>query len=121
MNPMIDRLRSRTAAFAHDLLTIPVAWLLAYWLRFNLDRIPHEFITGALHSLPWVILIQGGVYWICSASIAGSGALPRCPTWCASPRPCWSARRWCWSRSSPSIARRMFRVRCPSSISGFNC
>lgn len=64
MNPMIDRLRSRTAAFAHDLLTIPVAWLLAYWLRFNLDSIPPEFLTSALHSLPWVMLIQGVIYWL---------------------------------------------------------
>ncbi|MBK1641173.1 polysaccharide biosynthesis protein [Chromatium okenii] len=63
MNPMIDRLRSRTAAFAHDLLTVPVSWLLAYWLRFNLDHVPPEFISGALHSLPWVILIQGTIYW----------------------------------------------------------
>ncbi len=64
MNPAIDRLRSRTAAFVHDLLTIPVAWLLAYWLRFNLDHIPPEFLAGALKSLPWVILIQGSVYWL---------------------------------------------------------
>ena len=64
MNPLIDRLRSRTAAFAHDLLTIPVAWLLAYWLRFNLDSIPPEFLSSALHSLPWVMLIQGAVYWL---------------------------------------------------------
>ncbi|MBK1717432.1 polysaccharide biosynthesis protein [Thiocystis violacea] len=64
MNPIIDRLRSRTAALSHDLLTIPAAWLLAYWLRFNLDRIPAEFIAGALQALPWVILIQGSVYWL---------------------------------------------------------
>ncbi len=63
MNPMIDRLRTRTAAFAHDVLTVPVSWLLAYWLRFNLDQVPPEFVSGALHSLPWVILIQGTIYW----------------------------------------------------------
>jgi FlaA1/EpsC-like NDP-sugar epimerase len=63
MNPLIDRLRSRSAAFVHDLLTIPASWLLAYWLRFNLDRIPPDFVTGALQSLPWVILMQGSIYW----------------------------------------------------------
>jgi FlaA1/EpsC-like NDP-sugar epimerase len=63
MNPMIDRLRSRTAALTHDLLTVPISWLLAYWLRFNLDQVPPEFISGALNSLPWVILIQGTIYW----------------------------------------------------------
>ncbi|QIK36821.1 polysaccharide biosynthesis protein [Caldichromatium japonicum] len=64
MNPLIDRLRSRTAAFGHDLLTIPLAWLLAYWLRFNLDAIPVEFLDAALGALPWVIPIQAGVYWL---------------------------------------------------------
>ncbi|NEX18744.1 polysaccharide biosynthesis protein [Thiorhodococcus mannitoliphagus] len=64
MHPVIDRLRSRTAAFAHDLLTIPVAWFLAYWLRFNLDRIPPEFVASWLESLPWVIVVQGAVYWL---------------------------------------------------------
>lgn len=63
MHPVIDRLRSRTAAFAHDLITIPIAWLLAYWLRFNLDVIPSDFMASALQSLPWVILLQGAVYW----------------------------------------------------------
>lgn len=64
MNPLIDRLRTRTAAFIHDVLTIPASWLLAYWLRFNLDQIPPEFMSGALTSLPWVILIQGTIYWL---------------------------------------------------------
>ncbi|MBK1693427.1 polysaccharide biosynthesis protein [Chromatium weissei] len=64
MNLLIDRLRTRTAAFIHDVLTIPVSWLLAYWLRFNLDHIPPEFINGALQSLPWVLLIQSAIYWL---------------------------------------------------------
>jgi len=64
MNPLVDRLRSRTAAFTHDFISIPVAWFLAYWLRFNLDQIPPEFITSAWHSLPWVLLIQGTMCWI---------------------------------------------------------
>ncbi|MTW19474.1 polysaccharide biosynthesis protein [Allochromatium palmeri] len=64
MNPFVDRLRSRTAAFTHDLLSIPVAWMLAYWLRFNLDTVPPEFLHGALQALPWLIPIQAGVYWL---------------------------------------------------------
>ena len=64
MNPLIDRLRSRTAAFTHDLLTIPLAWLVAYWLRFNLDPIPPDFLAAALSAMPWVIMIQGTVYWL---------------------------------------------------------
>lgn len=64
MNPRFERFRSRTAAFTHDLLMIPVAWLLAYWLRFNLGEIPAEFLEGAVLALPLVILIQGAVNWM---------------------------------------------------------
>jgi FlaA1/EpsC-like NDP-sugar epimerase len=64
VNRWFDRLRSRTAAFAHDLAMIPVAWLLAYWLRFNLGIIPEPFLEGALTSLPLVILVQGTVNWL---------------------------------------------------------
>ncbi len=63
MSPLFDRLRSRTAAMTHDLLTIPVAWLAAYWLRFNLGTIPAEYLDGALVALPLVILVQGSVLW----------------------------------------------------------
>ena len=59
MNPSFDRLRNRTVAFLHDLLMVPVAWLLAYWLRFNLGVIPPAFFEGALLALPLVMLCQG--------------------------------------------------------------
>lgn len=55
-------LRSRTAAFMHDLLAIPAAWLLAYWLRFNLEQIPEKFLATALEVLPLIIVVQGLVY-----------------------------------------------------------
>jgi len=64
VSPLIERLRSRTAAFVHDLLTIPIAWLCAYWLRFNLGEIPVEFRDAALTALPLVILVQGTVFWL---------------------------------------------------------
>jgi FlaA1/EpsC-like NDP-sugar epimerase len=63
VSPWFDRLRSRTAAFAHDLVMVPVAWLLAYWLRFNLGIIPSEFWEASLDALPWVVVIQGSVFW----------------------------------------------------------
>ena len=53
------RLRSRGAAFAHDLLMIPAAWLGALWLRFNLDSIPAEFLDQALAVLPVIVVVQG--------------------------------------------------------------
>jgi FlaA1/EpsC-like NDP-sugar epimerase len=64
MTPWVDRLRSRTVAFTHDLATVPVAWLLAYWLRFNLGAIPDIFLERALLALPLVMLIQGAVFWL---------------------------------------------------------
>ncbi len=64
MKAWIDRLRSRTAAFVHDLVMIPAAWFLAFWLRFNLGDIPQEFVDGALTALPLVILVQGLVNWM---------------------------------------------------------
>lgn len=46
----------------HDLVMIPVAWLGAYWLRFNLGAIPENYLQGALDSLLVVVLIQGLVF-----------------------------------------------------------
>jgi FlaA1/EpsC-like NDP-sugar epimerase len=63
---MRDRLRyfrSRYVAFAHDVAMIPMAWLGAYWLRFNLDAIPSEFLAVALAMLPVVMLVQGATFW----------------------------------------------------------
>lgn len=46
---------SRTiAAFVFDVCAAGGAWLLAYWLRFNLD-IPTEFQNAAIVSLLWVL------------------------------------------------------------------
>lgn len=63
MEQMSRILRTRSAAFAHDIAMIPAAWLGAYWLRFNLDGIPEEFWQQALRMLPVMILVQGGLFW----------------------------------------------------------
>lgn len=60
---LIDRLRNRTAAFVHDLIMVPVAWLGAYWLRFNLDVIPQPYLEAAMLALPILLVVQGGVFW----------------------------------------------------------
>lgn len=58
MRHLIDRLRTRTAAFVHDLLMVPLAWLGAYWLRENLGTLtPEMFIQAAWHLLA-VIPVQ---------------------------------------------------------------
>jgi FlaA1/EpsC-like NDP-sugar epimerase len=51
-------------AFVHDLAMIPAAWLLAYWLRFNLGPIPDVSWHAALTSLMLVIPIQAAVFWL---------------------------------------------------------
>ncbi|UCE88812.1 MAG: polysaccharide biosynthesis protein [Pseudomonadota bacterium] len=56
-------LRSSGAAFAHDLLMIPLAWLAAYWLRFNLQAIPPAFLADSLSTLLVVMPVQGIVFW----------------------------------------------------------
>ena len=50
-------------AFVHDLLMIPLAWLAAYWLRFNLEEIPAPFFEQALWGLLLVAPIQSLVAW----------------------------------------------------------
>lgn len=54
----------RAAAFLHDFLSIPIAWLGAYWLRFNMGEIPPEVFSHAISMLPWVMLFQTIAFWI---------------------------------------------------------
>jgi len=55
--------QSRWIAILHDILVIPVAWLGAYWLRFNLDGIPEESLMIAMQILPYVMMVQTVAYW----------------------------------------------------------
>ncbi len=63
MMPWFQRARSRVLVFLHDLLMIPVAWGLTYWVRFNLAYIPPEFITEAVTMLPLVMGVMGASFW----------------------------------------------------------
>jgi FlaA1/EpsC-like NDP-sugar epimerase len=56
-------LRSRAAALSHDLTMIPIAWLGAYWLRFNLEAVPAPYIDRALALAPAVMAVQGALAW----------------------------------------------------------
>lgn len=58
------RLRQGFIAFLHDLAMVPVAWMGAYWLRFNLDSIPDPFLSQAFLLLPLVWATQGIMFWI---------------------------------------------------------
>ena len=40
------------------MLMIPLAWMGAYWLRYNLEAIPDAFLQSAVFALPVVITVQ---------------------------------------------------------------
>jgi FlaA1/EpsC-like NDP-sugar epimerase len=52
----------RLLAFGHDVAATGIAWVLAFWLRFNLD-IPPEFAEVMLTRLPWVLAIYAAAFW----------------------------------------------------------
>ncbi len=51
-----------TLAFLHDIFATIAAWLIAYWLRFNL-HVPQPYATLMLDTLLWVVPIQALVFW----------------------------------------------------------
>jgi FlaA1/EpsC-like NDP-sugar epimerase len=55
-------LKTRWAALAHDLVMIPVAWLLAYWIRYTIGEFPDALLQRALYLLPLMVLIQGSTF-----------------------------------------------------------
>lgn len=63
MNITLDRLRTPVLVLVHDLFIVPLAWLGAYWLRFNLEPIPQEVLLASLKFLPWVVSIQGVCFY----------------------------------------------------------
>ncbi len=46
----------------HDIAVAALAWLGAYWLRFNL-AVPPEYQAAALSTLAWVVPLQAVVFW----------------------------------------------------------
>jgi FlaA1/EpsC-like NDP-sugar epimerase len=49
-------------ALLHDVSAVAVAWLAAYWLRFNLD-IPVGYLAQAVTMLPWVLPVNLATFW----------------------------------------------------------
>ncbi len=49
-------------AFAHDVVASGIAWMAAFWLRFNLE-VPREFLQTALFTLPWVVAVNALLFW----------------------------------------------------------
>lgn len=48
----------RWRVVTHDMLWIPIAWIGAYSLRYNLDNIPQIFLDTCLTLLPYVFVMQ---------------------------------------------------------------
>ena len=53
-----------TLAFLHDVGAVVLAWLGAYWLRFNLEMPPRLYWDTALVALPMVIAVHSVVFWL---------------------------------------------------------
>jgi FlaA1/EpsC-like NDP-sugar epimerase len=51
------------AAMLHDIVAATLAWLLAFWLRFNLD-VPPEFEQVMWRTLPLAVPLQAIVFWL---------------------------------------------------------
>ena len=49
-------------AFAHDVVASALAWVAAFWLRFNLE-IPSYYLETVLATLPWVVVVNALVFW----------------------------------------------------------
>ncbi len=61
MNPL--KLNYRAAlAFAHDVLASAVCWVLAFWLRFNLD-IPGEFLPAIAAAVTAAVPLHALIFW----------------------------------------------------------
>jgi FlaA1/EpsC-like NDP-sugar epimerase len=57
-------IRSRWTVFLHDLLWIPLAVLLAYWVRFNLTPIPHLYFSGMLLVMSLALPAHAVTLWM---------------------------------------------------------
>jgi FlaA1/EpsC-like NDP-sugar epimerase len=51
-------------AFLHDVSAVGIAWLGAYWLRFNLEWPPPAFTQTAFIALPGVLAVHAVVFWL---------------------------------------------------------
>lgn len=56
-------LLNRWSALVHDLLWIPVALALAYWLRFNMEGIPPMFLRSLKVLIVIALPLQGLLFW----------------------------------------------------------
>jgi len=51
----------RFVVFAHDVIAVALAWMAAFWLRFNFDM-PGDYRQLMLELLPWVLVVHAAVF-----------------------------------------------------------
>ena len=51
----------RVIVFAHDVIAAGLAWMAAFWLRFNFDM-PGDYRQLMLQLVPWVLVIHAAVF-----------------------------------------------------------
>lgn len=59
-----QKLYKKIPVIAFDVLSVPFAWYLAYWLRYNMQPFPYKVISlDSLTSLTILTLVQTGCYY----------------------------------------------------------
>ena len=53
----------RVIVLAHDLFFAAVAWIAAFWLRFNFE-VPAEYQELMLELLPWILAVHAAVFLV---------------------------------------------------------
>ncbi|MDQ6955136.1 MAG: nucleoside-diphosphate sugar epimerase/dehydratase [Mariprofundaceae bacterium] len=56
--------RSRWMAFSHDIIWIPLALLVAFWVRFNFESIPVNYQSSMWSMLLICLVVQTIAFWI---------------------------------------------------------
>lgn len=60
----LTKISKKIPVLAVDILSIPIAWYLAYWLRYNLKPFPNDFFnSGSLHAILILMAIQIASYY----------------------------------------------------------
>lgn len=63
MRTKIIKLKTTVFVFVYDMLMIPIAWFLSYWLRFNTIDLSQSTIVFALQVFPFLAGIQVFFFW----------------------------------------------------------
>lgn len=59
----LSLLRTRWAAYVHDLLWVPIALTLAYWVRFNFESLPASMFDGYWLTLSIALVVQSAIFF----------------------------------------------------------